>query len=223
MATVECSGILFDLDGTLIDSGTAVQDAWTEFGHSVGRDPAKILEMCPGKRTTEVIELLNLDMPTRETAERVEGLIIYAGSKPVPGAVEFLKSLPQDCWAVVTSSMARTAWSRFELTELPEPQAIVSADDVATGKPDPACYLLGAEELSVEPAQCLVFEDAVAGIAAGRNAGMQVAALETTEVPSALTNATFVVPDFRAVRLAGAVQSATGTWTLSIELAEVQV
>lgn len=220
MATVEieCGGILFDLDGTLIDSGEAVHEAWTKFANEIGRDPDEILARCHGVRTTEVIEGLGLNAPARETAVEVESYIVNADSKPIPGAVALLNSLPTSAWAVVTSSLTETAWSRFELTDLPAPEHIVSADDVALGKPDPSGYLMGASLLGVPPANCLIFEDAVAGIGAANAAGIRSVALTTTSTAPELEGANFIVPDLTHVRLLKAVESTEHGWSLTLEV-----
>lgn len=215
---ITCAGILFDLDGTLIDSGDAVIEGWTQFARSIGRDPQEILQDCHGVRTVEVIRRLGLDIPTRDAALQVEQFIIDAGSTPIPGAVSLLRSLPPDSWGVVTSSLPETAWSRFERTQLPSPAFIVSADDVDVGKPDPTGYLKGSELLGVKAPDCVVVEDAVAGILAGTAAGMSVIGLETTNPASELDVADFLIPDLTHLTLASATQESTGSWTLELSL-----
>lgn len=200
-ATLSCQGILCDLDGTLIDSGDAVLHAWTAFATRHGLDPAEILAKCHGVRTVELIEELDLPVDTRLAAAEVESYIINAGSTPIPGAVEFIRALPPDRWGVVTSSLAATAASRFTGTGLAEPGFIVSAEDVPIGKPDPSCYLRGAQLLGLSPAECVVVEDAPAGISAGISAGMQVIAVQTTGTPEALSGATARVPDLTHIRV----------------------
>lgn len=219
---LRCAGILFDLDGTLIDSGDAVVRAWTAFAQETGRDPQEILAMCHGVRTVEVIARLGVDMAIREAALKVEAGIIDAGSAPIPGAIDLLESLPPDAWAVVTSSLTETAWSRFETTPLPAPRFIVSADDVEHGKPDPAGYLLGARRLGLPNDLCLVVEDAPAGVAAAVSAGMRSVAVETTSSVATLTAADHVVRDLRGVTLADANQATDGTWELRLLVDEAQ-
>ena len=204
MTTVECAALLVDLDGTLVDSGDSVTRAWTRFALEVGRSPEEILAMCHGVRTTEVIEALDLDEPVMPAALRVESWIVDDGAPPTPGAVELLAALPPTAWAVVTSSLGPTARSRFDTTELTPPQFVVTAEDVAVGKPDPACYLMAAERLGVAPADCVVLEDAPAGIGAGKAAGMTVIAVTTTHVPAELSAADFVVRDLRSLAITSA-------------------
>lgn len=199
---ITTGAILFDLDGTLIDSGDAVADAWTRFAHRIGAPPELILGMCHGVRTTEVIDSLDLVAPVMETALMVESWIVEAGSRPTPGALALMGQLADTGWGVVTSSLRPTATSRFEGTGLAWPPVMVTADDVARGKPDPSGYLQGAELLSMDPRDCLVVEDAPAGIQAGKAAGMRVLAVETTHSSDDLQAADFVVPDLSHVRLA---------------------
>lgn len=222
MTTVKCAAVLCDLDGTLIDSGHAVDAAWTRFAEEIGRDPDEILAMCHGVRTIEVMERLDLGTPAEQTALEVESWLIDAGSVPIPGAVEFLKSLPEDAWAVVTSSMAPTAASRFEFTELTKPRHLVSATDVARGKPDPAGFLLGAQLLGVEASDCVVFEDAAPGIDAGNAAGAQTVGLLTTNPYEVMAHSDFVVPDMASVHVVEAIQVGQSAWELTLELDTVR-
>lgn len=193
MVALRCAAVLCDLDGTLVDSGDSVVRAWTRFAHEVGREPEQILAMCHGVRTTEVIEALNLDGSVMDRALRVESWIVADGAQPTAGAADFLTSLPAHRWAVVTSSLRPTAMSRFEGTELPAPEVAITAEDVVNGKPDPSCYLAGAAALGVEPHDCVVIEDAPAGVAAGKAAGMRVIAVTTTHPAEELAAADLII------------------------------
>ena len=93
------------------------------------------------------------------------------GVAPIPGAVDFLKRLPPDRWAVVTSASVPLARARLKAAGVTPPVVLITAEDVERGKPDPAGYLKAAAALGVDIADCLVFEDAEAGIAAGEAAG----------------------------------------------------
>ena len=198
---IHCDAVLCDLDGTLVDSEKAVVEAWTRFAVEIDEPPERILQMCHGVRTTEVIESLELDLPVMQTALRIESWIVDAGSTPTPGAVAFLAELPVERWAVVTSSLRPTAMSRFEQTELPTPRLMVTAEDVPDGKPHPGGYLHAAEVLGVDPRQCVVIEDAPAGVEAGLAAGMTVLAVMTTHDARQLRTAHHRVADLRAVEV----------------------
>jgi sugar-phosphatase len=118
--------------------------------------------------------------------------------RPTPGAHAALAALPDDRWAIVTSGDRRLAKARIAAAGLPVPRVLVTSDDVRAGKPDPECYLLAAADLGAEPGRCLVVEDAPAGVAAGRAAGMAVLGLLTTYEDLA---ATYVVADLSGVRV----------------------
>ena len=217
MERLTCAGVLCDLDGTLIDSGHAVDGAWTRFAEEIGRDPAEILAMCHGVRTIEVMAGLNLDLPLEETALRVESWLVDAGSSPIPGAVDFLKSLPLDAWAIVTSSLGPTAASRFENTELIKPNHIVAGMDVERGKPDPAGFLLGAQLLGLAASDCVVFEDAAPGVDAGKAAGAKTVALLTTNPYEVMSHADYVIRDMTGVTLVDAIHDGNAGWSLTFE------
>ncbi len=119
-------------------------------------------------------EAENREVERREI-EDVEGVV------PLPGALELLQALPLDRWAIVTSCTKRLAYVRIRAAGLPEPKFIVTSDDVTRGKPDPEPYVKGAGALSFGPSDCIVVEDAPAGIRAGKAAGARVVALQTTE------------------------------------------
>jgi sugar-phosphatase len=110
----------------------------------------------------------------RGEMEDTEGVI------PLSGARELLNSLPENRWALVTSCARPLAEVRLRTAGLPIPKRMITCDDVRTGKPDPEPYIKGAELLGFSPSKCVVFEDAPAGIRAGKAAGALVIALPST-------------------------------------------
>ena len=119
------------------------------------------------------------------------------GVRLLPGTEEFLAGLPAERWAVVTSATRRLAEARLAAVGI-LPKTLIAADDITRGKPDPEPYLLAARTLGVDPADCVVFEDAPAGLQAGRAAGMTTVALATTHRAEELT-ADLVVKDLSAL------------------------
>ncbi len=119
----------------------------------------------------------------------------------MPGAAELLASLPLDRWCVVTSGTRRLATARLRVGNLPVPKIFVTADDVTNGKPDPEPYLKGAAKLGKNPDECLVIEDAPAGISAAHGAGMKVIALLSTYPKSALSGADAIVTSLDRLRV----------------------
>jgi sugar-phosphatase len=182
MNPIRCRGVLFDLDGVLVDSTPAVARVWAGWAREHGFDPDEVVRSAHGKPSIATIrELLpgadheaeNHEVERREI-EDVEGVI------PLPGAMELLETLPPEKWAIVTSCTRALASVRISAAGLPEPKHLVTATDVVRGKPNPEPYLKGAQILGMAAKDCLVLEDAPAGIRAGKAAGARVLALRTT-------------------------------------------
>ncbi|TIO75120.1 MAG: HAD family hydrolase [Mesorhizobium sp.] len=179
------AAFLFDMDGTVLNSIAAAERVWTHWANRHGLDVASFLPTIHGKRARETIAALELpgvdpvaeaDALLKAEADDLEGIV------PIPGAVEFLRSLPPERWAIVTSAPRELALLRIEAAGIPLPAMMVSAEDVTRGKPAPDCFLLAAKRLGVEAGDCLVFEDAPAGIAAGEASGASVMVISATHV-----------------------------------------
>ena len=176
MLTLRAEALLLDMDGTLVHSTTEVETVWRLWCQSHRLDPEPVLAMCHGVRSREVIRALapQLDL-AREVALLDELEIRHAGvAEAVAGARPLLAALPPDRWALVTSASQRVARHRLASAGLPLPRLLIGAEDVVRGKPDPEPYLLAARQLGLAPADCLVFEDAPAGIRSALQAGCQV-------------------------------------------------
>jgi mannitol-1-/sugar-/sorbitol-6-phosphatase len=208
MTTIQCRGVLFDLDGVLADSTPAVARVWTIWANKHGFDPQETVRKAHGRPSLATIrELLpNADHAAenaileRMEIEDVEDVVA------LPGAVELLHALPADKWTVVTSCTRRLALVRLRAAGLPIPEKLVTSDDIAHGKPHPEPFLKGAKLLSFAPADCVVFEDAPAGIRAGKAAGTRVIALQTTEQDNSLrqAGADWIVANCSSVHVSGA-------------------
>jgi mannitol-1-/sugar-/sorbitol-6-phosphatase len=203
MTKLQCEGVLFDLDGVLVDSTPAVARVWSWWAREHGFNPDETVRIAHGRPSIATIrELLpnaDHDAENREVERReiedVEGVI------PLPGAMELLRALPLERWAVVTSCTKQLAYVRLHAAGLPEPKYIVTADDITRGKPDPEPYRKGAHALSLASGDCIVVEDAPAGIRAGKAAGARVVALQTTERDALLlaASADYIVRDCSAM------------------------
>lgn len=177
------SAFLFDMDGTLLSSIESAERVWGGWAERHGLDVATFLPTMHGKRGVDTITQLGLPGvdPVKEAAIITQLEIDDVdGVKPLPGAIEFLKSLPPERWAIVTSSPRELAKVRIAAAGLPEPKFIVIAEDVSNGKPNPECYLLGAKRVGFDAADCLVFEDVAAGVLAGEAAGADVMVITAT-------------------------------------------
>lgn len=176
MLTLRAEALLLDMDGTLVHSTTEVETVWRLWCQSHRLDPEPVLAMCHGVRSREVIRALapQLDL-AREVALLDELEIQHAGvAEPIAGARTLLGALSPARWALVTSASQRVARHRLASAGLPLPRLLIGAEDVVRGKPDPEPYLLAARQLDLAPADCLVFEDAPAGIRSALQAGCQV-------------------------------------------------
>jgi sugar-phosphatase len=181
MPSFYCSAILFDLDGVLLDSTRVVAQQYTRWAREHGLDPTLVIEAAHGVRTIEVIRRVAPHLDAEAETRKIEDREVASDEVVrMPGAVELLNSIPQGRWCVVTSGSRHLAITRMRKFGVPVPAIMVTADDVTHGKPDPEPYLRGAALLKVNPAECVVVEDAPAGIRAACAAGMKVISLATT-------------------------------------------
>ncbi|QXI17754.1 HAD-IA family hydrolase [Pseudomonas hamedanensis] len=174
---------LFDMDGTVLNSIAAAERIWSAWAVRHGVDVEAFLPTIHGARAIDTITRLNLaGVNTQEQAAFITAAEIddVEGIVEIPGAAAFLNRLPQDRWAMVTSAPRDLALRRMAAAGIAEPAVMITAEDVQAGKPDPAGYLLAAKRLGVEPADCLIFEDAAVGIQAAEAAGAALMIITTT-------------------------------------------
>ena len=195
----EVQAILFDIDGTLVDSTPAVERTWRSWAAARGMDAILAVShgrrsedtiadvLPPGQRAAAVVELEQMELDDLDSVVAL------------PAAGELLAGLPPERWAAVTSGSRRLMRARLAAAGLPVPAVLVTADDVSQGKPDPAGYLLAAESLGFAAEHCLVVEDAPAGLQAGRAAGAHVLAVATSHPAEGLGPADAVVADLTFV------------------------
>jgi mannitol-1-/sugar-/sorbitol-6-phosphatase len=200
--TLRCKAILFDMDGTLVDSTAIVEGAWGWWAERHGIPLSDVLQFSHGRPTLATMEQF---LPGRDhTAELLEMSIFeeaqLQGLVPVPGAIRTVQSVQGGAWAVVTSAPRRLAEVRLEATGFPLPKVLVPADEIERGKPDPQGFLLASRHLGIAAEDCLVFEDTQPGLDAGVRAGMQSVALLTTFTRDQLSTE-WAVRDFNDVRV----------------------
>lgn len=198
-------GALFDWDGVIVDSKRLHHEAWDEVARELGRPhgPADFARTFGTQNWRAISEILCWTSDPAEI-ERISlrKEVLYRQRLPgaheilLPGVREFLEALAErgvPC-AVVSSSPRLNIDVVLEGVELRQYfQSVISSEDAARGKPDPDCYLLGAERLELAPERCVVFEDAPVGIESGRRAGMRVVALTTTHPAAELRDAQLIV------------------------------
>jgi mannitol-1-/sugar-/sorbitol-6-phosphatase len=178
-----CEAVLFDMDGTLVDSSLCVESTWRLWAGKHGVDIDALLAISHGRQNYDTIRQI---APHLETPEEIAFLVeteenCHEGIVEVRGARALIDALGATApWAVVTSAWRTLAEKRLRLAGLPVPEVLITSDDISHSKPHPEGYLLAAERLGVAPADCLVIEDAHAGIDAARAAGMAVIGITTT-------------------------------------------
>jgi len=200
---IRCKGILFDMDGVLISSLGSVERSWTQWAEMRGIEPASALKIVHGRRSIETVARLRPDLDAEAENRIIEKLEIddTEGVRALPGVLDLLAALPAGCWTVVTSATGALARVRLAAAGIPVSGPIVTADDVAKGKPDPAPYLAGAALLGLPPGDCVVIEDAASGVKAGRAAGCTVVATTFSHSIESLEAANYIVPDLTGVRV----------------------
>jgi len=197
---VECVAILFDMDGTLVDSTSVVQRQWRLFAEKHGLDYAHIMRISHGRRNAETIREIAPHLATPEIFSGFDEAELHdrQGVVSVPGSTQFLNQLSIHEWAVVTSASRALARNRLSAVDLPLPNVLIGAEDVTAGKPDPEGYLAAARRLGIKRSECVVFEDTVPGLSAARSAGMPAFGITTTYPHTHLAPFDCIV-DFRDV------------------------
>ncbi|KAK3902210.1 Dl-glycerol-3-phosphatase [Staphylotrichum tortipilum] len=208
--TVIFDGLLFDMDGTIIDSTAAVVKHWESVGKEIGVDPKVILETSHGRRSIDMLKVLAPEKANWEYVQHMEGLLPKhhaADAIEIPGARPLLEHLIERSapWTIVTSGTVPLVTGWLSVLALPTPAHLVTAESVTHGKPDPSCYLLGRERLGLAAPEkrVLVLEDSPAGIRAGKAAGCQVLAVVTSHSVEQVVEAgpDWVVRDLASVRV----------------------
>jgi mannitol-1-/sugar-/sorbitol-6-phosphatase len=182
--------VLSDLDGVLVDSGAAVEQVWREWAVEHGIDPDEVARASHGVPSPAVLARVAPHLRSPDEIDRIERRHAATGGRALPGAAELLAL---DRVAVVTSCSPLLAAARLSAAGLPTPAVLITSDRTERGKPHPDPYLAAAAALGADPADCLVIEDAPAGVAAGRAAGMTVWAVTTTHSALELSAAHRVV------------------------------
>ena len=217
-AEIETStmGVLFDLDGVLVDSSACLFVAWCEWAAGHGIDGEAAYAVGSGRTTIEQIRAVAPQLATETEVQRLDALEDRYVTEVTaqPGARRAVEGLAGARWGIVTSCPLDNAMARLAQAGLPVPDTFICAGDVVNGKPAPDAYLLGAQRLGLSPRDVLVFEDAPLGIAAAKAAGMQVTALATTHPVDELGDADFSIAD-----LAGATFSTAGGDRITVSLA----
>jgi len=211
MTQLHCAALLFDMDGVLIDSTPAVARVWHRWAVEHGFNPEEVVARAHGRPSLTTVseypphsdhEAENREVERRE----IEDL---AGVIPLPGSLDLLASLPPDRWTIVTSCTRALAEVRIRAAGLPVPKKLITANDITHGKPHPEPYLKGAAILGFHASDCIVLEDAPAGIRSGKAADARVIGFTTTVEASVAreAGADWIVRNCSDIRL---LNSSTG-------------
>ncbi|MCI1900829.1 MAG: sugar phosphatase [Enterobacter sp.] len=203
---MQCKGFLFDLDGTLVDSLPVVERSWCHWADRHGIDHQDVLNFIHGKQAITSLRHFLAGRTEEEIQseftwlEQIEATDTH-GIVALPGALELLQHLNEASipWAIVTSGSIPVAHARHKAAGLPMPEVFVTAERVKRGKPEPDAFLLGAELLGLQPAECVVVEDASAGVLAGLNAGCHVIAVNVPADSPRLGEVDFVLTSLQAL------------------------
>lgn len=212
---MECKGFLFDLDGTLVDSLPAVERAWTHWAERHGISPQQVLDFIHGK---QAITSLRHFMPNATEAELQHEFKLLEqveaedtdGVNALPGALALLEQINSlgIPWAIVTSGSVPVANARRIAGGLPLPEVFVTCELVKQGKPYPDAYLLGAKGLGLAPQDCVVVEDAPAGILSGLAAGCQVIAVNAPADAPKLNQVDMILSSLEQLKITRSEQGA---------------
>ncbi len=198
----EVKALLFDNDGVLVDSHDTVDKCWDRWAIEFGVKDLVISEHY-GTRAQDLVLSLVGEERFEEANNRINELEQESAHLTValPGAVELLPSIPSDRWTICTSANPRLGLARIQAAGLPVPKHLVTGGDVEQGKPAPDPYLLGAKRLGFDPKDCIVFEDAQAGVVAGKKAGVKL--VIGVSVRALDTEADIVIEDLAGISFDG--------------------
>lgn len=189
--------ILFDIDGTLVDSTASVEADWTTWSEHYHIPPQAILANSHGRRSEDIIADHIAPELRSEALRHLLSLALKSVSKTraLPGAKDILDALSPTEWAVVTSGERDIMAARLSSAGLPIPEVFVAAEDVEKGKPDPEGFLKAAALLGVSSKDCVVIEDSPSGVDSGKRAHTTVIAVATSHPTDALKHADIRVRD----------------------------
>jgi sugar-phosphatase len=197
--TIHVQAILFDMDGTLVDSTAEVEVMWTEFAAANGVEAQTVIDFAHGRPSRDTIaKFAPHEIERWETFIHDGEHTRFLTVRQIPGAVDLVNSLRPGSWALVTSALHHPARQRLRVIGIEPPEVVIGAEDVTSGKPDPEGYLAAASALGVAPQDCVVFEDTDAGVRAGLAAGCTVVVVGDQESPA--TAELIRIDDFSKVR-----------------------
>lgn len=201
MTSLTVHAVLFDMDGTLVDSTSLVESIWTEFAARNGLDPTTVISFAHGRPTRATVhEFIPTDAQRIEELALIHSMELSAtmSVQEIPGAAALIGALPAERTAIVTSASREVALHRLRIVGITPPAVLITAEDVTAGKPSPQGYDAALRALDADASRSVVFEDAEAGILAGRASGATTVVVGDHD--SHATKDLSRLPDFRSVR-----------------------
>lgn len=198
-----CDAIIFDLDGVLVDSASAIISHWQWWADLHGLSLEQIMRVAHGLRTVDTVRRVAPHLDADREAAAIEAMEVSdaTGLVAYRGAASLLQTIPKASWAIATSGTRELASARLMHTGLPMPQIMITSDDVRNGKPDPEAYVLAASQMMLPAERCVVVEDSPAGLRAARAAGMTAIAVATTHPAAELGDANAIVAGVWDIRI----------------------
>ncbi len=200
MKTFECDAIIFDMDGTLIDTNECIEYVWKKWGEKYN---VEIKEVLHGITALESVKILAPHLATKEMAQELEDMVLQEADKIklIPGSKELILKLPKDSWTIATSATIEIVNTDFDVVGLPVPDQLITAEKVKNSKPHPEPFIKAAELLGTTPDKCIVFEDSLSGIEGAHKSGATVIGITTTHPKEKLKLAECTINDFSKVSL----------------------
>ncbi len=201
MPQLRARAILFDMDGTLVDSTVKVEQLWHKWCAMHDIDPARVMAIQHGARSSDTRRAVapHLDIAKESAWMDASEAADCEGVVEVRGARALVAQVPAERWTIATSAGRSTALARLAHCAIPIPPTMVCADDVRAGKPDPEIYRMAASRLGFDAAECLVFEDAPAGVASALATGCTVVQVGGSAPFDARVQ--LVLPDLTGIRV----------------------
>lgn len=200
-----CQAVLFDLDGVLVNSTPCVTRVWTAWANEHALDPEFVVHIAHGQKAIETVRKVAPQLDAEREFRIIERMELddTDGLRLLPGAKELLSTIPRNRYTIVTSGTRQLATKRLQTVGLPVPASMISADEVANGKPHPEPYLAGAAAVGFPANACLVFEDAPSGIRSAQAAGATAIGVSTTYTAEEIAFASLAIASLAAVRMRG--------------------